>query len=99
MPQHLSGAELAVGYDDRSRLFGWREIFVIGGMTTVLGVHGDDALARRLVDLGFWPGTEVEVVHSAPFRGPLLCRLHGYRLALRRDEAARVIVGAPGTPP
>ncbi|MCH2097665.1 MAG: MFS transporter, partial [Pseudomonadales bacterium] len=26
------GAELARSYDDRSRLFGWREIFVIGGM-------------------------------------------------------------------
>lgn len=32
------GAELAVSYDDRSRLFGWREIFVIGGMTAVLAI-------------------------------------------------------------
>jgi Na+/melibiose symporter-like transporter len=32
------GAELAVGYDDRSRLFGWREIFIIGGMTAVLAI-------------------------------------------------------------
>ena len=32
------GAELALSYDDRSRLFGWREIFVIGGMTAVLAI-------------------------------------------------------------
>ncbi len=32
------GAELAVSYDDRSRLFGWREIFVVGGMTAVLAM-------------------------------------------------------------
>ena len=32
------GAELAVSYDDRSRLFGWREIFVIGGMGAVLAI-------------------------------------------------------------
>ena len=32
------GAELARSYDDRSRLFGWREIFVIGGMTVVLAI-------------------------------------------------------------
>jgi len=32
------GAELTSSYDDRSRLFGWREIFVIGGMTVVLGI-------------------------------------------------------------
>ena len=36
---HLSwGAELAVGYDARSRLFGWREIFIIAGMTSVLAL-------------------------------------------------------------
>ena len=69
----------------------------VGGLTTVVGVEGGDALARRLVDLGFWPGTEVEVVRSAPFGGPVLYRLHGYRLALRRDEAARVQVGAHGS--
>ncbi len=32
------GAELSHSYDDRSRLFGWREIFVIGGMTVVLAI-------------------------------------------------------------
>jgi len=32
------GAELSQTYDDRSRLFGWREVFVIGGMTAVLAV-------------------------------------------------------------
>ena len=32
------GAELSQSYDDRSRLFGWREIFVIGGMTVVLAI-------------------------------------------------------------
>ncbi len=32
------GAELSQSYDDRSRLFGWREVFIIGGMTAVLAV-------------------------------------------------------------
>ena len=32
------GAELSQTYDDRSRLFGWREVFVIGGMTAVLAM-------------------------------------------------------------
>ena len=32
------GAELTRTYDERSRLFGWREIFVIGGMTIVLAL-------------------------------------------------------------
>lgn len=56
----------------------------------VEGVEGDDPLARRLWDLGFWPGTPVEVVRRAPFGGPSQYRMRGYRLALRRDEAARI---------
>lgn len=32
------GAELSQSYDDRSRLFGWREVFVIAGMTIVLAI-------------------------------------------------------------
>ena len=32
------GAELARTYDERSRLFGWREVFVLAGMTTVLAI-------------------------------------------------------------
>jgi ferrous iron transport protein A len=56
----------------------------------VLAVDGDDALARRLGDLGLWPGTEVEVLTRAPFGDPILFRLRGYRLALRREEARRV---------
>ncbi len=32
------GAELTESYDDRSRLYGWREVFVIGGMALVLAL-------------------------------------------------------------
>lgn len=65
---------------------------------TVLRVDGDDLLARRLVDLGFVPGAEVELDHLNLFSWPRAFRLHGYRLALRKDEAARVEVEArPGT--
>lgn len=32
------GAELTRSYDDRSRLFGYREVFIIAGMTIVLGI-------------------------------------------------------------
>jgi len=58
----------------------------------VEGVEGDDPLAQRLWDLGFWPGTPVEVVRRAPFGGPSEYWMRGYRLALRQDEAARIRV-------
>lgn len=58
----------------------------------VAAVLGGDDLAQRLADQGLWPGVDVELLTSAPGGDPLLIVLHGYRLALRRDEAARVLV-------
>ena len=58
----------------------------------VVEVTGADALAHRLAACGLWPGARVEWIGRAPFGDPLLFRLHGYRLALRRSEAERVLV-------
>lgn len=65
---------------------------VAGRRYRVEAVDGDDALGRRLIAAGLWPGAAVERLAGAPFGGPLLFRLHGFRLALRREEAARVRV-------
>ncbi len=54
------GAELTASYDDRSRLFGWREIFVIGGMTAVLAIPalieltGQDDQASKVASMGWF---------------------------------------------
>ncbi len=66
----------------------------IGAEAKVAAVEGGDALAQRLVDLGFWEGTSVQLVRRAPLGDPIEYRLRGYRLALRRNEAARVRVMA-----
>lgn len=58
----------------------------------VVAVDGDDALAHRLLASGLWAGAVVERLGQAPFGDPLLFRLHGFRLALRSSEAARVRV-------
>lgn len=63
-----------------------------GRPVQVLGVDGDDALSERLTAAGVWPGAVVERIIDAPFGDPMLFRVQGYRLALRRSEAARVRV-------
>lgn len=51
----------------------------------------DDAIAQRLLDLGFVPGEQVTCVALAPFGGdPVLVQIGHTRFALRRTEAARV---------
>ena len=63
-----------------------------GATASVVRVEGQDALAERLSDLGFWPGTPVSVLRRGVFGGPVAFRLRGYRLALRRSEAARIVI-------
>jgi ferrous iron transport protein A len=46
----------------------------------------------RLLDLGFTPGEEVTVTHLAPLGDPLVIRVRGALLALRKREAAWIWV-------
>jgi ferrous iron transport protein A len=50
-----------------------------------------DAIALRLLDLGFVPGEAVRCIALAPFGGdPLLVQVGFTRFALRASEAARI---------
>ena len=68
---------------------------------SVVRVVGPQVVQRRLVEMGFVPGVSVEVVGTAPLGDPLEVTLRGYRLAIRRTEAACVTVmsGAVNTIP
>ena len=46
----------------------------------------------RLMDLGFTPGEEITVTQWAPLGDPLVVRIRGALLALRRREAAWIRV-------
>ncbi|MFF8925938.1 ferrous iron transport protein A [Streptomyces longwoodensis] len=65
---------------------------VPGTRITVVAVVVDGApdVARRLADLGFTPGTLVEVVRRAPLRDPVVYRVKDYEVCLRREQAACV---------
>ncbi|MFT4839650.1 MAG: glucan 1,3-beta-glucosidase [Planctomycetota bacterium] len=68
-----------------------------GGAFEIVAVDGDDAISERLAASGLWVGAVLEHITSAPFGDPMLFRVHGYRLALRRSEAQRVRVVASST--
>jgi ferrous iron transport protein A len=46
------------------------------------------AIPDRLKELGFVPGTVLEIVRRAPLGDPVELELRGYRLCLRRAELA-----------
>ena len=56
----------------------------------VHSVLGGDELSVRLLEMGLTPGVEVAVVGTAPLGDPVELELRGYRLSVRRSEAARV---------
>ena len=62
----------------------------VGSRARVRSVTGDDELSGRLLEMGLTPGVEVAVVGTAPLGDPLELELRGYRLSVRRSEAARV---------
>jgi ferrous iron transport protein A len=64
----------------------------------IRGVSGRGALAQRLLAMGFLPGTAVRVVQVAPFGDPLTVELDGWRVSLRRAEAAALEVGPVAAP-
>jgi DtxR family Mn-dependent transcriptional regulator len=45
---------------------------------------------NRLMDLGFVPGTLVEVAVSSPFRDPTAYRVKGGLIALRKNQASKI---------
>jgi ferrous iron transport protein A len=70
----------------------------MGAAGRVRSVAGADELALRLLEMGLTPGTVVTMVGQAPLGDPLEVEVRGYRLSVRRSEAARVDVEAAGGP-
>jgi ferrous iron transport protein A len=56
-------------------------------------LEGPEEDCDRLLDLGLTPGEEVSVTHAAPLGDPLIVRVRGALLALRKREAAWIWVG------
>lgn len=47
---------------------------------------------RRLLDMGFLPGTMIEVVLSSPLGDPKAYKLRGAVIALRFEDARQIVV-------
>ena len=55
-------------------------------------VGGEGALRQHFLDMGVIPGAEVTVVKYAPMGDPVELMIHGYKLTLRLDDAAKIEV-------
>lgn len=64
----------------------------VGGTATVVRVHGEGALRRRIMDMGVTKGVAVKVVKVAPLGDPMELTVRGYQLSLRKADAAMIEV-------
>jgi ferrous iron transport protein A len=63
-----------------------------GDTAVITEIQGDDAVAIRLMEMGVIDGESIQLVGFAPLGDPVEFSIRGYRLTLRRKEAARVVV-------
>lgn len=58
----------------------------------IVAVGGARSFRRRLLELGFLPGIEVQVLGAAPLGDPLDIEVRGCRFSLRATEADAITV-------
>ena len=64
----------------------------IGKKATITELAIKGLSRRRLLDLGFIPGTQVEVLYASPCKDPVAYQIRGVVIALRKEESSKIIV-------
>ena len=64
----------------------------VGQRGCVVRVDGTDDISLRLMEMGLTPGVRIQIVGTAPLGDPLELDVRGYRLSVRKSEAARVVM-------
>lgn len=64
----------------------------VGEKATIVKLHGEGALKRRIMDMGLTRGTEVFVRKVAPLGDPMELTVRGYELSVRKGDAELIEV-------
>ncbi len=62
----------------------------VGETVTVVKVHGEGAIKRRIMDMGLTKGITIRVRKVAPLGDPFELTVRGYELTLRKADAEMV---------
>lgn len=63
-----------------------------GNTVTVVKLHGEGAVKRRIMDMGITKGTDIYVRKVAPLGDPVEVTVRGYELSLRKADAEMIEV-------
>ena len=59
----------------------------VGESGTVVKIHGEGAIKRRIMDMGITKGVEVLIRKVAPLGDPIELCVRGYELSIRKADA------------
>ena len=59
----------------------------VGETVTVVKLHGEGAVKRRIMDMGLTKGVEVHIRKVAPLGDPIEVTVRGYELSIRKADA------------
>ena len=62
----------------------------IGETVTVVKLHGEGAVKRRIMDMGITKGVEVHIRKVAPLGDPVEVTVRGYELSIRKADAEMI---------
>ena len=63
-----------------------------GQTVSVIKLHGEGAVKRRIMDMGITKGTSVYVRKVAPLGDPMELNVRGYELSVRKADAEMIEV-------
>lgn len=63
-----------------------------GEKVIINNINGDHPSSRRILEMGFTPGQEIELIHKSVFSDPLAFAVRGAMVAIRKDEADSIQV-------
>ena len=63
----------------------------VGETATVVKLHGEGAVKRRIMDMGITKGVEIYVRKVAPLGDPVEITVRGYELSLRKADAEMIV--------
>ena len=64
----------------------------VGDTATVVRLHGEGAVKRRIMDMGITKNVEVHVRKVAPLGDPVEVSVRGYELSIRKADAEMIEV-------
>ena len=64
----------------------------MGERGVIVKIYGNGGFRKRIVEMGFIKGKTVEVVMNAPLHDPIVYKIIGYKVSLRREEAKMIEV-------